>query len=383
MTSEQSALFDPGFEPAKEIADDPVGAIALYAVPGVGSARYRALLKAFGSPSGVFKAGAEALSKVPGLDSKTAAAIAGFQMDGSAEKMLAKLRSCQARIISIWDETYPERLKQIHDPPALLFLRGELPAQDEISIAIVGTRTPSEYGLQQAFRIAEGLAQQGVSTVSGMARGVDSAAHKGCLEGGGKTYAVFGCGIDVIYPRENKSLAAKIEASGGLISEFLPGMEPDRGLFPRRNRVISGLCEGVLVVEGGEKSGALITARCALEQNREVFALPGSVDQKVSSGPHQLIRQGATLAVSAQDILDGIGVQFNAKQVLSKTRSLPTLNPSEEELIKKLSTDPIHIDHLVRDLGKPVSSVLADLLSLEMKGWVMQLPGKLFAFRRP
>jgi DNA processing protein len=249
-------------------------------------------------------------------------------------------------------------------------------------VAVVGTRDPSLYGVRQGHRIAEDLARQGIGIISGMARGVDSAAHEGCLQAKGRTYAVFGCGIDVIYPSENKTLAEKIEASGGLISEFLPGTRPDPGLFPRRNRVISGLSVGVLVVQGTEKSGALITARSALEQNREVFALPGNVEEARSRGAHHLIRQGAALITSAEDILAEIGVQLRSRTSLERAESLPALNPSEEAVVKKLSADPIHIDNLVRELERPVPSVLADLLSLEMKGWVVQLPGKLFALKQ-
>lgn len=383
MNSEQSGLFEEKKHfPAQAISDDPAGALDLFSVSGVGSARFRILMKTFGSPAEIFKVSETALNCVPGIDSVTAVAISSTKRDGYGERLLESLQKCGAHIVSIWDETYPRILKEIHDPPALLFIRGALPKASEKCIAIVGTRNPSAYGITQAHRIAEDLAARGVGIISGMARGVDSAAHEGCLHGGGKTYAVFGCGIDIIYPSENKSLAEKIANSGGLISEFTPGTEPDPGLFPRRNRIISGLSAGVLVIQGKETSGALITAKCALEQNREVFALPGNVEDQRSQGPHSLIRLGAVLATSAQDILTEIGVDGEYIELQKVGVELPSLNNSEEELLKQLSSEPVHIDDRVRGLNRPVSSVLADLLSLEMKGWVSQLAGKMFILKR-
>ncbi|MCX6640045.1 MAG: DNA-processing protein DprA [bacterium] len=381
-SNDQVRLFPQNHLPAAALRDDPLGTLTLFKVPGVGSVRFRILIGLLGSPAEVFKASETALKNVPGIDSHTAAAIRSASINGTAEKVLRELGDCGARYVSIWDEEYPAQLKEIHDPPALLFVRGSLPAQEEACVAIVGTRDPSLYGIQQSHRIAEELARQGIGVVSGMARGVDTSAHEGCLQGEGRTYAVFGCGIDTIYPTENKSIAKKIETTGGLISEFLPGTQPDPGLFPRRNRLISGLSLGVLVIQGDIKSGALITARCALEHNREVFALPGSVEDRRSRGPHSLIREGATLITSSQDVVEAIGMQFRSTDERGIPRPMPVLNASEQQLVVKLSFDPIHIDQLVRNLGLPVQSVLADLLGLEMKGIISQLPGKLFQLRR-
>lgn len=381
MIISQSKLFEEKHLPGEEIAKNLPAALALYAVEGVGSARFRALLQALRSPSEVFAAGERALKRVPGIDALTAAAICSARHNDNGDRLLQKFHECNASVVSIWDPDYPFRLKEIHNPPALLFVRGELPRVDEACISVVGTRTPSAYGIAQAHRIAEDLASRGIGIVSGMARGIDTSAHEGCLQAQGRTYAVFGCGIDLIYPAENNSIAKKIEQSGGLISEFLPGTRPDPGLFPRRNRIISGMAVGVVIVQGSESSGALITAKCALEQNREVFALPGSVEDRRSGGPHALIRQGATLVASAEDILSEIGIAGIGMGKPEVKVELPRLNPSEEELVKKLSSDPIHIDQLVREMDRPVPAVLADLLGLEMKGWVVQLPGKLFALR--
>jgi DNA processing protein len=383
MSARQDSLFPQRHNFGQAIKDAPAATLTLFNVSGVGSARFRALLGAFGSPAEALKGSERALKEVPGVDAVTAGAIHTAGQDLSVgEKLFQMLSDCDGSVVSIWDEGYPRALREIHDPPALLFLRGAAPQAGETCVAIVGTRTPSLYGMKQAHVIASELAARGVAVVSGMARGVDTAGHEGALQGKGRTFAIFGCGIDVIYPSENKSLAEKIIASGGLISEFLPGTPPDPGLFPRRNRIISGLSRGVLVVQGSEKSGALITARCALEQNREVFALPGNVEDRRSRGPHLLLREGAILVENADDILRELGgSQQDAGNEIQR-QPLPALNASEETLVTKLSADPIHIDQLVRELERPVSSVLADLLDLEMKGWVVQTPGKLFALKQ-
>jgi DNA processing protein len=381
MMQEQSNLFPYKHNPGSELKADPVGALALYTVKGVGSARFRALLNAFGSPAEVFSAGEKSLREVPGIDEGVASCIIAARDNGDGAELYENVQRCQAAIVSIWDPEYPEKLREIHDPPALLFVRGALPAPQEICIAVVGTRTPNLYGMRVAHLFAEDLASRGVAVISGMARGIDTSAHEGALRAGGRTFAVFGCGVDVIYPQENETLAEKIRSSGGLISESLPGTPPDSGLFPRRNRIISGMSRGTLVVQGGETSGALITARCALEQNREVFAVPGAVDDKRSRGPHLLIRQGALLVETAEDILKELGAGSLENRSEAPPINLPPPNASEERVLAKLSREPRHIDELVRELQSPVAAILADLLGLEMKGWVVQSPGKLFSLK--
>lgn len=381
MIQEQSDLFPVKRHPGFALKADPVGALALYTVKGVGSARFRALLNAFGSPSEVFAAKERSLREVPGIDEGVASSIIAARNSGDGRKLFERLQRCDAAMVSIWDPEYPEKLREIHDPPALLFVRGTLPASQEICVAVVGTRTPSLYGVKVAHSLAEDLASRGIAIVSGLARGIDTSAHEGALRAGGRTFAVFGCGVDVIYPQENKALALKILATGGLISESLPETPPDSGLFPRRNRIISGICLGTLVVQGSETSGALITARCALDQNREVFAVPGAVDDKRSRGPHLLIRQGAVLVETVDDILKELGVGFHQNQSAVQPANLPPPNASEATVLAKLSREPRHIDELVRELQSPVAAVLADLLGLEMKGWVVQSPGKLFSLK--
>jgi len=382
MSVDQEALFIHKVSPGRAIKEDPAAALTLFSAAGVGSARFRALLNAFGSPAAVLAASARALREVPGIETVRASAILEAAKGSAGVKHLEMLDKCGARIISLWDEEYPKVLREIHDPPALLFVRGKPPNADTPCFAIVGTRNPSIYGVKQAHVIAADLAHQGWGIVSGMARGVDTSAHEGALQSKGQTFAVFGCGIDVIYPSENRALSDKIAIAGGLISEFLPGTEPEPGLFPRRNRIISGISRGVLVVQGDETSGAMITARLALEQNREVFALPGNIEDRRSHGPHQLLREGATLVQSAQDILDAFGASARDGRA-PQPLVLPALNPSESELVGHLSAEPVHIDDLVRGLNRPVASVLADLLGLEMKNWVTQMPGKLFILKNP
>jgi DNA processing protein len=381
MTAQQDALFPRSVSTGDAIRRDPGSALKLLSVPGIGSVHFRSLMRAFGSPAEVFRSDVKVLENVPGIGPQTARAIRQFSSDQVVDEYLKSLDKINARIVSIWDDDYPPKLKEIHDPPALLFVRGSLPEADETCIAVVGTRSPNHYGLDHTRVLAGALAQEGIGIVSGMARGIDSAAHDGALRGKGKTYAVFGCGVDYIYPPENKGLAEQIETCGGLISEFLPGTRPDAGLFPRRNRVISGLSSAVVVIQGGKKSGALITAKCAVEQNREVFALPGNVTDKLSAGPHKLIQEGAAVITSAADILEAIGWRKTVVGIATKPVSLPSLNPSEEKVARKLSHEPMHIDRIVQELDQPVASVLADLLSLEMKGWIEQLPGKLFVLK--
>ncbi len=382
MIREQNSLFSHDLSPGEEIRKDPIGALTLFTTSGVGSAFFRSLLKSLGSPGEVLSARRKTLESVPGIGASLAEAITSVKRDGQADRIMEDLQKCRAKMVSIWDDEYPANLREIHDPPALLFVCGNLPRNDEVRIAVVGTRTPSIYGVHQAHCVAEELAKSNVCTVSGMARGIDTAAHEGSLQGNGKTYAVFGCGIDIIYPTENKSLASKIEENGALISEFVTGTKPDPGLFPRRNRIISGLSSGVLVIQGEEKSGALITAKLAVEQNREVFSLPGSVDDRRSRGPHLLIREGATLITSAADILAEIGLQSGGEPSAKSITDLPQLSNSEKAVALKLSSEPIHIDKLVQELNLPVASVLSDLLNMEMKGWVKQYPGKLFSFNQ-
>jgi len=280
---------------------------------------------------------------------------------------------------------YPELLEQIHDPPLVVYARGHLPALELPYLAIVGTRRPTWYGPQMAEGLAPDLAQRGIGIVSGLARGIDAAAHRGCLSSGGRTIAVLGCGIDVVYPREHKQLTRKILESGLLLSEFPPGTSPSPQNFPVRNRVISGLALGTLIIEASEYSGSLITARLAMEQNREIFALPGNLTVPQSFGPNFLIKQGAKLVQSWRDIVEEFPPELRYR-ILSReeTRVQPSLeldllNEKEIRLLEAMSTDQAtQFDRLFKVSGLEISSLSDLLLNLEMRGWIRQLPGNLY-----
>ena len=283
-----------------------------------------------------------------------------------------------AAILTYQDPGYPQRLLTIYDYPPLLYVRGRLTEADELAVAVVGSRRASSYGRKVAQNIAAGLAQRGVTVISGLARGVDSVAHRGVLAVGGRTVAVLGSGIDVIYPAENKALAGQIVQNGAVISEFPPGSEPEAGHFPRRNRIISGLSMGVVVVEARVRSGALLTARFALDQNREVFAVPGNIDFAGSQGPHHLIQDGAKLVRNVQDILDELPVPGRVEQAGLPVRSMPSLSADEEKLLDVVTDQPAAVDDLIARSGLQPAETLVQLLSLEMKGLIQQLSGKKF-----
>ncbi|MCU0642936.1 MAG: DNA-processing protein DprA, partial [bacterium] len=296
-------------------------------------------------------------------------------------EQVSKAKQAGIEIIDFWDEKYPENLKRIYDPPAFLFVKGTLVKQDKYAISIVGTRLPSSYGKVVAEKIAKELAQKGLVIVSGLARGIDTISHWAAVQSGGRTIAVMGSGLDHIYPGENKKLAEKIIEQGALISEFPMGTKPDAVNFPRRNRIISGMALGTIVVEAGLKSGALLTANYALEQNREIFAVPGNINSPKSLGTNQIIKDGAKLISSANDVLIELEPQLKhfLKDDEAKSRELPQdLSELEKMLLEKLSNVPIHIDKLSKVIGKSTAETLSALLPLEFKDLVKQLPGKLF-----
>jgi DNA processing protein len=288
------------------------------------------------------------------------------------------------RLFTIEDGEYPELLRQIASPPALLFALGT-PDFAQPAVALVGTRQASEYGLFMARQLAAGLARQGLCVVSGMASGIDTAAHQGALEVGGRTLAVLGCGPDVIYPRANAPLHARIQQKGAVLAEYPLGHPPDAGTFPRRNRLISGLSLGAVVVEAPAQSGALITAAFALDQNREVFAVPGEVRGGRSAGCHRLVKEGAKLVEGVSDILEELGPRFEQRSQLVLDFSpaftpspQPELSPQEKRVFELLGEEPLHVDPLAARAGLPVPELLRILLDLELEGQVMQLPGKRF-----
>jgi len=341
----------------------------------------RRLLDRFKTPEAVFHAPTKELSKIEGLGEKVAQEIRKGPLEKVVEKELYLLRGVGGRVITLKDEEYPKRLKDIYDPPALLYVRGELKKEDELAVAIVGSRKTTPYGRWLTEKVSQELARHGVTIVSGMARGIDSLAHWGAISGAGRTIAVLGCGVDVIYPSENRNLFAKIIDHGAILSEFRMSSPPEGGHFPRRNRIISGVSLGVVVVQASEKSGSLITAGYALEQGREVFAVPGNVGTESSRGTHRLIKEGAKLVESSEDILEEILPQWTGeREATPKVETQKTdLTEEEKVLYELLGETPLHIDTMIRESRLDPGKVSSLLLNLELKGLVSQWPGKCFS----
>ncbi len=361
----------------------------LRAVPGIGDALTCRLVQSFGSPDAVLHASYDALAQVDGVSLALAKAIRqgpGAEDLQAIDRELKALERLPIRVLTILDPDYPARLKAIHDPPPLLSVSGMLSKEDHHAVAIVGTRHATPAGRVITEQLSRGLAEAGVTVVSGLARGIDGAAHRSALEAGGRTMAVLGCGIDRTYPPEHQALRKKIDEQGAVLSELPLGAYPHAYHFPKRNRIISGLSLGVVVVEAAPKSGSLITARLAAEQGREVFAVPGSIQSEQSRGTNGLIKQGAKLVETVEDILDELASQcepsFQAQmQVRRAALAHPVqsgrllLEQDEATLYAALSMEPVHIDELIAKTGLPAASVSGLLLSLELKGAIRQLPG--------
>ncbi len=350
--------------------------VGLSMTPGVGGVLFRRLVEAFGSPEAVFKVSPKDLARVEGIGPTVIASLCRFDWKNTAEKELQSLEKIGARILTWDDGEYPPNLRQIYDPPPLLYVLGRVAPQDRGSIAVVGSRYPTTYGKMAAERIALGLGKLGVTVVSGLARGVDASAHQGALAAGGRTIGVLGCGIDIIYPPENRDLFDRVASQGAVISEFPLKTPPDSDHFPIRNRIISGISLGVVVVEATLRSGSLITARFALEQGREVYALPGNVDSARSEGTNRLIKQGAKLVLQVEDIMEEILPHL--KQVPPPEPPKPKLSGEEEKILSLLEREAMHIDPIIAKAGLSSSKVSAVLLSLELAGHVKQLPGMRF-----
>ncbi len=355
--------------------EDKLYWLALNMVPGVGPMAYRNLVATFRDPEQVFAAPVQQLAAVEGIGEKTIRSIKDFSVEGAAAEELKKAKDLGVSILTYCDEGYPKNLLQIYDPPPLLYVRGTWNVWDSPMVAVVGSRKGSPYGRAVTKRISKELASGGVTVVSGMARGIDTCAHLGALEVGGKTIAVFGCGIDIIYPPENKKLFLEIIDHGAVISEFPLSIPPEGKNFPKRNRIISGLSLGVVIVEATADSGSLITAFHALEQGREVFAVPGNVGMATSTGTNKLIKQGAKLVEDAQDILTEILPQYEGATYREEH---PVLNDEEDGIVQILSQNPLHIDEISRLSQMEVQRVSTILLELELKGVISQLGGKMF-----
>lgn len=358
--------------------------LGLRSIPGVGLVLGQRLIQRFGSPAAVFQASVQDLVALKGISPAIAQAILSFRDWDKLEEQLARLRAAGVEMITQDDPRFPAPLQEIPYPPLYLFIKGTLAAEDGLAVAMVGTRGASYYGLKACRRLAGGLAARGVTVVSGLARGIDTAAHQGALEMNGRTLAVLGCGLDVVYPPENRKLYQEIPEHGALVSEFPLGTPPEARNFPIRNRIISGLALGVVVIEAGVTSGTGITVRYALDQNREVFAVPGPIDSPTSLGPHRLIQEGAKLVQDVEDILQELpalrkapGPRFAAaapgSRVAETARPLP-----EDPLLVLLGSEPVQLEELVQASHLAVKDILARLTLLELQGLVKELPGKCY-----
>jgi DNA processing protein len=356
--------------------------LSLRLIQGIGSVRFTRLVDALGSPEAVLAAPYEQLSAIKGIPQPLAQSIAGGELTADPEEELKKLERMGARIVTVSHDEYPPLLKSVFAPPPLLFVMGDLLPCHRGAVAMVGSRAHSTYGRRVAEEVARDLALAGKSVVSGLARGIDTATHRAALKAGGHTVGVLGCGLDVAYPPENRELIVEMAAQGAVISEFPLGTPPAASNFPVRNRVISGLAQAVVVVEAGRKSGSLITARHALDQGREVFAVPGPVGSPQSEGCHDLIRQGARLLSSAADLLEP-GALMPTPAAVGMTEGGGAISPSPADLpldwrqvLEITGAAPVHIDLIVRESGLKAQEVSAILVSLEMEGLVEQRPGK-------
>lgn len=377
-------LFDESPPRTEELPDDELADILLLSlVSGIGPRLRQALLQRFGSARAVFEAPASLLRTVPGIGAKLAGAVtrARQEIDVAAEIDLCQKR--QVAIVSLGHSDYPRALREIADPPGVLFVRGAIEPRDALAIAIVGARHATRYGLTQAERLAASLSRAGLTIVSGLARGIDGAAHRGALDAGGRTLAVLGSGVLNIYPPEHEELAQQVMKHGAVISEAPVRAAPLSGTFPQRNRLISGMTLGVVVIEAARQSGALITARHAAEQGREVFAVPGRVDSRMSHGCHQLIRDGAKLVETPEDVLEELGPLVAAaprddgRPVHHPAELL--LNEVEQGILSAIRDDATSIDQVVADSGLPTQQVLATLSVLEMRRLIRRISGSLVA----
>jgi DNA processing protein len=359
--------------------------IALNLIEGVGPVRVRGLLEQFGTPETILAAPRAELERVEGVGPEVAGNISRWRETVDLAGELERIEKAGVRVVTGDDPDYPKNLAEIHDPPLALYVKGTLSDRDTLSIGMVGSRRTTLYGQEMARKLAYQLARVGVTVVSGLARGIDTHSHKGALQAKGRTVAVLGCGVDVVYPAENKDLYEQIIATGGaVVSEFPMGMKPDRQSFPMRNRLISGWSLGVVIVEANAKSGALITANFAGEQGRHVFAVPGRADSPLSKGSHRLIKDGAKLTEDVDDILSEFEYLLPpAKRTAKVAEAGPTLKVSELEakVLAALGDEETTVDEVIQRSGLTSACVSATLLALEMKRLVRQFPGRLYARR--
>jgi DNA processing protein len=363
--------------------DNREALVALNMVEHVGPVRVRMLLDHFGEPAVILSASRDKLLRVQGIGAETAEAIAGWQKSVDLAAELKRISDFGCHIVTQSDAEFPEPLKQIYDPPIVLYVKGALEARDKNSVALVGSRMTTHYGIEVARKLAYQLAYVGVTVVSGGARGIDTAAHQGCLSAKGRTIAVLGTGINLCFPPENHDLFQRIAANGAVVTQFPFNRPPDKQSFPIRNRIVAGMTLGTVVVEANLTSGALITANFATEYGRQVFAVPGRIDSPRSKGCHDLIKKGAKLCEGAEDILSEFEYLFPATNRPQSPDQLALagtmqLSQNEQSVYDSLDGEQLSIDEVIRKSGLPSSTVSVALLGLEMKRLVRQLPGKLF-----
>jgi DNA processing protein len=346
--------------------------IGLNLVKGIGAARMRALLEHFGSPQAAWEASPDEL-EAAGLSARLAEAVVQARKGQALEQAWQAVLEQGLGVLTWDDPAYPRRLKEIDQPPPVLYLRGALAEEDQWAVAIVGTRRATAYGRQAAAELAAGLAQRGITVVSGLARGIDAIAHQAALKAGGRSLAVLGCGVDQVYPPEHRRLAEQLCAQGGLLSDYPPGTPPEAANFPPRNRIISGLSLAVVVIEAGESSGALITASFAGEQGRAVFALPGNIYAPQSKGTNRLIQEGAQIYLDIPSLLEALNLGQVSQQRAARA-ALPA-DATEAKLYAILGREPVHVDEIGAQADLPIAQVSAALALMELKGLVRQVGG--------
>ncbi len=368
--------------------------VALNMIPGMGPVRLRRLMDHFESPVAILGAKESAFSDIPNIPKELARNLANWEAHVDLAAEWERVRSFGAKVICRFDENYPRQLATIHDPPIVLYVHGEITPADELAIGVVGSRRTSVYGLESAKKLSYQIAYAGITVISGLARGIDTAAHQSALAAKGRTIAVIGSGLMELYPPENQGLADKIIESGAVVSEFSMATKPDRQTFPIRNRIISGWSSGVLVIEAGASSGALITTAQALDQGRSLYAVPGPINRPTSTGCNRLIQQGAKLVLDASDILEDLDQLLPAKNPRQNAadgdasldlpvesapaRALPRMTEMEEKVFQSLHDEPTPIDVIGLKTGLPSHILSSTLLALELRKLVRQLPGKQF-----
>ncbi|TCO79959.1 DNA-processing protein DprA [Marinisporobacter balticus] len=350
----------------------------LHSLKGVGHKSLEKLLEIFGSAEKIFKISVEELYKFKGINHNMVHSIIKNRETFKIHALIEGIKKQNIDILEREDEEYPENLKNIYDPPFILYKKGCIVSKDVEAVAIVGARKASTYGKYVAYQLGKDLAKAGITVISGMAYGVDTMAHKGALENGGRTIAILGCGLDTCYPKSNYDLMLQIEKNGAILSEYNIGTKPLAGNFPARNRIISGMAKGVIVVEASIKSGSLITAEFALEQGREVFAIPGNINSPLSSGTNKLIKDGAKLVTDIEDVLEELHIEISKDQE-EKRVNLSELESEVYDII--LKNQPIHTDLLMNQLRWNVGKISSVITILQLKGLIEQLPGKLLILK--